>query len=401
MSLLLRNARLIDGDPAVLPRAVDVLVLQGRIASVGSRIAADDLPPGTRVLDLAGRALLPGLIDCHVHLTWAAGPRPVPTFLSDDATTMALRAAANARATVEAGVTTVRDVGGPNGIVFPLRDAIARGILVGPRVVASGAPITTTNGHCHFMGAIADTLPEVEARVREQVAAGADLIKVMATGGNHTPGSSGQITQYRTEALHAAVRLAHEAGLPLTAHILNHEVLHMALDAGVDCIEHGNAIDDAVAARMARLGTWLVPTLCTRYLLAQRRDDPELPPYMAERVRTLRYDRTANVQAVLRHGVRLAAGTDAGTTHVPHGCLATELRLWVEAGMAPRQAIAGATLEAARLLRVDREVGSVEPGKRADLLVVDGDPLTDIRSLERPALVVRDGAVVVDRLQRD
>jgi len=351
-----------------------------RIVAVGpaSTVA---VPPGARVIDLPGATLLPGLIDAHVHLTW------------DDGKSEATREAA--RKTLDAGFTTVRSCGAPEGADLVLRDAIERGEIVGPRVVAAGAPLGFAGGVCAqvFPGSgVFSTAEQASAHVRKLAAAGASWVKICA-GGGVVPGPDDEnAVEVAPETLAAIVAEAHRLGLKVAAHAQGPAAVTAAVRAGVDSIEHGALLDEAAARLMVERGTWLVPTF---YRLRWRREQAaaagapaaalERAAAAAEKVR----DRQRRAIAL---GVPVALGTDA--TVIPYGLDAREVAALVELGMTPLQALQAATTRAAAMLGWSDRVGSLAPGHLADLVAVEGDPLADPAALERVALVVKGGVVV-------
>jgi imidazolonepropionase-like amidohydrolase len=387
---------LIDGDPGGFAGHGGVLIADGRIAASGPDVGTDSVGDVPRV-DVGKRTVLPGLIDCHVHLAWSARAAPVGTLIEERAspTSLALRAGANALAALEQGTTTVRDLGSPNEVIFALRDAVARGVCRGPRVLAAGYVITTPTGHCHYVGRHATDVDSARNAAAQQVEAGADVIKVMTSGGLHTPGSDPAAPQFSVAALRAIADVAHAAGRRVTGHATCDAAIAVALEAGFDSIQHGTNLEAGTAAALARANVGVTPTLDTRYFLDRHIDDPQVPEVIRTRARAGSLSRRGAYQAALEAGVTLTAGTDSGTTFVPHGALATEVRLMYEGGLPVRDAIAAATWTAARELGMAGEIGTLAPGAVADLLVLDGDPLSDIAALEDVAQVIVSGHTIV------
>ena len=350
-----------------------------------------DLP----FVDVGSRSVLPGLIDCHVHLTWSAQASPVATLIAEreSPATLALRAAANAWAALQRGTTTLRDLGSPNEAIFPLRDAIAGGVCRGPRIIAAGYVITTPTGHCHFVGRHATDPASAREAAIEQLSAGADVIKVMTSGGLHTPGSDPTSPQFSLESLREISEAAHAAGRRATGHATCDAAAALATQAGFDSIQHGSVLDPATARAMARGGVVLTATLDTRYFLNMHLDDPAIPEVLRTRAQATA-GRVGGFQAALEAGVTIAAGTDPGTTFVPHGALATEIRLLHEAGLPVRDALAAATWVAAREVGLPGSIGTLAPGAFADLLVLDADPLQHVSALEDVALVIASGVPI-------
>ncbi|MEW5933094.1 MAG: amidohydrolase family protein [Bacillota bacterium] len=394
VGLLIRNALVIDCcSPEAFPG--DVLVEGDRIASVGQGLPPG---PGVRVVDATGCAVLPGLIDCHVHLSLDGGSNPFATLAHEPIEATMARAAGNALRNLMAGVTTVRDCGAPGRVDLVLRDAIARGAAVGPRILASGLCLTITGGHAYQIGREADDVGELVKAVRGEVKAGVDQIKVMATGGVITRGSDPRLPQYAEEELRAVVREAARVGRKVVAHAQAAEGIRACALAGVASIEHGVFLDESTAQLLKERGIYLVPTLTPSYALLDLFGGEGVPAWILARARELRPRHWASAELAVATGAKVAAGTDAGVTLTPHGMLATEVSLLHERGLGRYEAILSATRWAAELLGLADEVGTLEPGKAADLIVVKGNPLEDLGVLRGPLLVMKGGVVYRDGL---
>jgi imidazolonepropionase-like amidohydrolase len=351
-----------------------------RITAIGP-VREVVVPKGATVIDLPKATLLPGLIDAHVHLTW------------DDGKTDATRDAA--RKTLEAGFTTVRSCGAPEGADITLRDAVDRGEIVGPRIIAAGAPLGFEGGVCAqvFPGSgVFKTQDQALAHVRKLAASGASWVK-MCAGGGVVPGPDDEtVVETPPEVMAAVVAEAHKLGLKVAAHAQGPAAIAAATRAGVDSIEHGSLPDEAAAKLMVERGTWLVPTF---YRLRWRREQAA-----AQGVAKDKLDAAAAAEARVRErqrqaikmGVKVALGTDA--TVIPYGLDAREVAALVDLGMTPLQALQAASVGAAAMLGWGDRVGSLRAGHFADLLAVEGDPLADPAALERVVLVVEGGAVV-------
>lgn len=349
---------------------------------------------GERV-DLGDVTLMPGLIDMHVHLTLSASANPVADYLAESDALKLLRGAEHARRALIAGVTTVRECGGQNAHVFALRQASEQRLIAAPRIIAAGGSITTTGGHCWFFGLEADTEEELRRAVRGQIKAGADFIKIMATGGAITPRSNPVLPQYDEQQLQTVVAEAHRAGLRVSAHCHATEGVRHAARAGVTTIEHcsfqtpgGYVYDEAVAREVAAAGCYVCPTLAIGERVSHTLPEDH---HMVQFKRTVGPTRYANFRRLYDLGVPLVSGSDAGVTYTPFEDFAFNLTLLVEqVGLSPHAALATATTHAAAALgRPD--LGSLAAGKSADLIAVRGNPLEDIRALWDIALVVARG----------
>jgi imidazolonepropionase-like amidohydrolase len=385
MALALAGLRLWDGVSDELRPGLGTLYVEGE------RIAGREIKEGQRI-DLHGAVALPGLCDAHVHIALDPARREaVQDASSDPLDAMALRA----RAMLQAGLTTARDLGGPEFGALALRDRIARGEILGPRLICAGQPLTSPKGHCWYWGGEARGADEMRAVVRRQVERGADWIKVMATGGVLTKGTTPAASQFAQEELDAAVAEARAHGRHTAAHCHGTEGISRAARAGVRTIEHcsfanadgfGGAPDADVIADVARSGAWVSPTVNTGFsrFLGKEGEPAKFAPRMTEVYTRLR-----------RAGVPFIASTDAGIPGVAHHRLPEALPIFARlAELRPVETLRTATSEAARALGLERETGRLTPGLSADILVVDGNPLEDLAALLRPILVVARGQVV-------
>jgi imidazolonepropionase-like amidohydrolase len=393
--ILLTADRLLDGMGA-RPLAHGSVLMEGsRIVAVGANIAAGD----AELFEFRGATILPGLIDCHVHLS-DAGLADATVQDRDPPSLRVLRMAGHARRTLEAGFTTVRDVGGRDHLEFGLRRGILEGLSSGPRLVLAGKIVSlTTAGASSWRGMYreANGVWDVTKAVREQVAAGADVIKLMATGavlapGHERPGAR----QLTDDELAAIVGTAHGLGRRVAAHAHGIDGIRAAVAAGVDTIEHGTHLheDRAVAREMRLRGVFLVPTLKALEKMADP-EGPGIPADVLAKARERRADRDASFRMALDEGVPIAMGTDAATPFNRHGENAEELGTMVSLGMTSADAIASATSAAARALGRD-DIGVLRAGALADVAVWEGDPLADISLLTaRPRAVYLGGERVV------
>ena len=393
--MILRGATLIDGSGAPALRDRAVVVDERRIAA----IVPDRGPHDEVVLDLGGLTLLPGLINCHVHLCLSGEADPSRTLTDETYAATVVSAVVRARRTVEAGVTTVRDLGGREYAELAVRDAVRAGVIPGPRVLCAGRAICITGGHgWRLLGRQADGTDDLRRAVREQLRAGADVIKLVATGGVMTPGVDPRAAQLTLDELRAGVDEAHRARRRAAAHAMAEEGIAWCLDAGIDTIEHGVFLTEALATRMATQGTALVPTLVAPHAIVEGGLAAGIPEFAVKKSLALRERHLEAFRLALRAGVAIAAGTDAGTPLNLHGSIVPELALMVGAGMDPLDALRSATSAAARVLGIETETGSVAPGLAADLIAVEGDPASDVKALDAVRLVIADGRTVLNRL---
>lgn len=408
---LVQAGSLLD-RPGQAPRgASSVLIRDGRVVAVrdghvGGE-AFDGVPAEIRIIDLRDRFVLPGLIDSHVHLdSDKAGVEGLlETFTRSDAA-KAYDAAVNASKTLDAGFTTVRNLGEANGVTLALRDAIAAGKVRGPRIVDAGRAISASSGHMDATLGLRDDLHEAldtsnlcngaddcRRAVREQVARGADVIKFASTGGVNSRIGAGLGRQLFDDEAHAIVETAHMYGKKVAAHAHGADGIALALRAGADSIEHGTLMDKDTLALMRRTGAWYVPTLSTVNGYKERlAKNPDAYTGEVRQKIEWRIGITGKaLETAVPAGVKIAFGTDAGVSL--HGRNADEFELMVAHGMTPATAIQAATIHAAELLGLADEVGELSPGKRADLIAVAGDPLKDVTVLKRVDFVMKDGRV--------
>lgn len=367
------------------------------IAPTGSTPKGD----GDKEIDLRGMTVMPGLIDVHTHLTMDTNFDPYHELVTTPVK-QALIGVGNAKTTLEAGFTTVRNVGAAGYSDVALRDEINAGHLEGPHMQVSGPALGITGGHCddnllpfeyHLTAdGVADGVAEVQKRVRQNIKYGADLIKVCATGGVLSKGDDPQASQYTLEELKAIVADAHRLGRKVAAHAHGAQGILWASEAGVDSIEHGSWLDEKGIAEMKKNGTYFVPTA---YLIDWVQQYGNLPAFYAQKMRDVSAVEKANAKRAIAAGVKVALGTDAAV--YPHGLNAHELDVYVnQFGMTPLQAIQTGTLNAADLMGWSDRVGSLEPGKWADLIAVPGDPLKDVRILQSVPFVMKSGIVYKD-----
>jgi len=376
-----------------------IVIDDGKIASVGAS-AETKVPAGATVIELANATVLPGLIDAHTHLT--SDPNFGYEVLGISIPRETLIGAKNARVTLQAGFTTVRNVGAYGYTDVALRDAINAGDVPGPRMLVSGPPLSITGGHCDnnllpfeyhaTSDGVADGIAAVQQKVRQNIKYGSDLIKVCATGGVLSKGDDPQASQFTLEEMKAIVADAHRLGRKVAAHAHGAQGILWASQAGVDSIEHGSYIDDAGIAEMKKNGTYLVPTLYLGDWFLANAEKNHVPDFYLVKAKAVMPIARQNVAHAFAGGIKVAFGTDAAV--YPHGLNAHEFAVMVKLGLTPLQAIQAATVNAADLLGWSGKVGSLEPGAWADIVAVEGDPLKDVTTLERVKFVMKGGEVV-------
>lgn len=388
---LLRGGAIFDGtDGAINTGGHSILIDEGLITWIG---ADADAPAADFVIDASNHTVMPGLINAHVHLA-SSGAADLAAEVRDDSTAMAAyRAAANALVTLSAGITTVKDCGAADNVVIDLGRAIEAGIVPGPRVVAAGRVITMTGGHGHFMGVEADGVDAVRTAVRGQLKQGAGFIKAMATGGVLTAGVKPTQTALLREELATIVEEAHHAGRRVSTHAIGRDGIENAIYAGVDTIEHGFHLDAELFALAIERGTYLVPTLSAVSGIVSQGECGGIPTWIVDKARSEVERSTTMFRAAVEAGMNIAAGTDAGTPFNPHDGLVEEMIQMVEIGLTPSRTLLSATRDGAINAGLSDLTGTLEVGKAADLVVVDGDPLKDITALRRIVLVAKGGVV--------
>ena len=401
----IRAGTLIDGTGAAPVKNAVILVQGDRITAVGTNVP---VPAGATVVDLSGATVLPGFIDAHVHLAFRtigdgdwqhAG-------LTEMSSQLALLGAAHAQQTLEAGFTTVRVVGTAHFGDIALRNAINAGWIPGPRIVAAGISFGIRGGHCdetnglqpdaldHEGGievGVADGIEEVRNAVRYMVKYGADVIKICATGGVLSLTDSAGVQQYTEDEMRAIVETATQLDRRVAAHAHGMAGIKAAVRAGVTSIEHGSILDAEAVALMKQHGTWLVPTLLAGFTVESLATAGRLPAPIAAKALAIAPRMHNSFKLAVDAGVKIALGTDAGV--MKHGTNAREFTLMVRWGMTPMQAIVAGTSNGATLLGLERDVGTVAVGKRADIVAVTGDPLQNIQVLEHVDFVMKDGKV--------
>jgi imidazolonepropionase-like amidohydrolase len=394
---LVRAGHLLDVKTGKLADGETIVVVGDMIQSIAPT-ASVTAQAGDAVIDLGNMTVLPGLIDVHTHLTMNPDFDPFHEVTSTDAKE-AINGVVNARTTLLAGFTSVRNVGAYGFTDVDLRDAVNSGQVPGPHMLVSGPLIGITGGHCdenllpikyHVVGdGVADGIAQVQHMVRQNIKYGADLIKICATGGVLSKGDDPQASQFTLEEMQAIVADAHRLGRKVAAHAHGAQGILWATEAGVDSIEHGSYINDEAIAEMKKRGTYLVPTL---YLEDWMLEKGNLPPFYHQKMIDVSAVAKSNIKHAMQAGVKIALGTDAAV--YPHGLNAHELDVYVnQLGMAPLAALQTATINAADLMGWSAKTGTLEPGKWADIIAVDRNPLDDVRVLQDVKFVMKAGVV--------
>ena len=394
---LIRAGHIVDVRTGSEP-ADQTIIVTGDLITAIAPTASTPKQAGDKEIDLHSMTVLPGLIDVHTHLTMDTNFDPYHE-LSTSVAKSALIGARNAKVTLEAGFTTVRNVGANGYADVDLRDAINEGLVVGPHMQVSGPPLGITGGHCdenllpieyHLQGdGVADGIEAVQHKTRETIKYGADLIKICATGGVLSKGDDPQASQYTLEEMQAIVADAHRLGRKVAAHAHGAQGILWASEAGVDSIEHGSYMNDEDIAMMKKHGTYFVPTA---YLIDWMQENGQLPPFYLQKMKDVSAVEKSNAKKAIAAGIKVALGTDAAV--YPHGLNAHELDVYVnQFGMKPLAALQTGTLNAADLMGWSDKVGSLEAGKWADIIAVSGDPLQDVRILQHVSFVMKAGVV--------
>ncbi len=403
---LIHAGRLLDVDSGQLLEQRTIVVEGDKVSAIeaGFRAPTD----GDEVIDLSTLTVLPGLIDLHTHLTLEASPTAYLDRFQQNAPTVALHSTVYARKTLEAGFTTVRDLGDSFDASIALRNAIDRGWVVGPRIVTAGKSLATTGGHADPTNGLRDDLiphppgpeegvinsaAEAAQAVRARYKSGADCIKITATGGVLSLAASGQNPQFSEDLIEAVVRTAKDYGFHVAAHAHGAEGMNRAIRAGVRTIEHGTFMDDETVRLMKKHGTVYVPTITAGVFVAEMAEvEGFYPEIVRPKARAVGPQIARTFAKAWKAGVKIAFGTDAGV--FPHGQNAREFGLMVEQGMPALEAIRAATIRAAEVIDRQDRLGRLRPGYFADLVAVEGNPLEDVTTLERVKAVVKGGVVV-------
>jgi imidazolonepropionase-like amidohydrolase len=381
MAVIFRNGNVIFGTGKVIEKGA--VVINGNMISFVGPTKKIRPSKKDKVFDVSGKTVLPGLIDAHVHLCLDGSPDPMTSVARNSVPQLTLKAAYYARQTLEAGVTTVRDMGGRDYVDIAIRDGIESGLLQGPRMICSGRLVCMTGGHGWQFGREASGVDGVREAVREQLKMGVNFIKLIATGGVMTKGVDPGATQFTLEELMVGVEEAKKAGRRTATHAQGTEGIKNSLWAGVNSIEHGFFLDDEAIELMLEMKAYLVPTLSAPYQIIRGGIKGGVPRFAVEKSKSVMKSHFQSVRRAYKSKIPIAMGTDAGTPFNCHGENLKEMELLVKAGLTPMEAIVATTQTASEVMGLEKKIGTLEKGKLADLIVVDGDPLDDISLLQK------------------
>ena len=387
MNLVIRNVRLIDGTGADPVPRVSVEAANGAISWIGEETGRPRRRVHQEDVNGEGLTLIPGMMDCHEHFTSDGGPGNMQNLVDDTREVFTLKAVNSCRRALMSGVTSARDVGSRFGINILIAQETAAGTILGPRIIAAGEWLAFPGTWPPGLTPLTETPEELLMAIRRQIDAGAGLVKVAATG---LRPNGEQFGSLGPEALEVAVRASHEAGLKIASHCHGFEGSRQSVEAGVDSIEHGTYMDEETCRLMAEKGTYMVPTLSSSDFQERLGRQSGIPKEQMDDILDRKENSRASFRRAMQAGVKIAAGTDAGAV-ARHGFLAREIELMVDAGMSPKTALECATREAAILIGIQDLVGTIEVGKQADMVLIDGDPHSDPGALRNVWAVYQGG----------
>jgi imidazolonepropionase-like amidohydrolase len=412
-TIVLIGGLLIDGRKKE-PLENSVVLIKDRIILEAGKKEKSRIPENGKVIDVTGKTVMPGMMDLHVHLSHGEHdvmvPRGgLPPNLDQPLPMFGIKGFAYARRSLEMGFTTLRDAGDVGYLSVALREAISNQIVEGPRIVSSGQPLTCTGGHVDYMPlwlrrsdvmiSVSDGVDGVLKAVRQQIKMKTDWVKFFATGGIMDPEDEQELSD---EELKALIDEAHSKGKRVCAHCMHAKGTLAAIKAGVDTVEHGSDLTEEIADLMLKKGTFLIPTLYAPYANVNRGAEFNLPEFYVSKCRPIFEKHVKSFRLALEKGVKMALGTDCGYTPCRHGTNAFELELLVQYGMSPMEAIKAATKNGALALSMEDQLGTIEKGKLADLIVIDGNPLEDIRILQdkrKICFVMKEGVIFSNKIQ--
>lgn len=390
MNVVIQDGMVIDGTGR-LPEKGDLVVMDGKIVEVGPGVGSH-LKGVDKVIEADGKYILPGFINCHVHFSLNASTHPMNDMVKTDSYTLTIQGVLVAEKMLKAGITTVRDMGSKHFEVLSLRDAIRSGLIPGPTIVAPGQALLMTGGH--FSGLHVDGVDACLAGARAQIHAGADFIKVMATGGLGKPDEIPGAQEMTFEELKACFDVAKKAGKISAAHAHGLEGIKDAIRAGVTSVEHGTLLDEEAMEMMMEHGTFLVPTFAAYWVMGEYGKEKGVADYMVQASKWVLEEKMPRFKQAVKKGVRIAFGTDAGSPINPHDNLKMECHCMLAGGMKPMEIILSLTRNAAALLRLENRIGTLESGKRGDIVILKGNPLEDIGEVANVVGVLKNGVPI-------
>lgn len=391
MSTVIKNARIIDGNGNVIENGSIEFDENGIIE------VSDKSLSGQNEIDATGKTVMPGLIDCHVHLGMMDVMNGFAVIEADNETMTAVKSAAQCLDYLKFGITTIRSMGTKFDSDIYLRNLVDAGVAKGPRIIASGQIIAITGGHGHGIALESDTVDQALTAARKQIKKGAQMLKLMATGGVLTQGSEVGAQQLSLEQMKAVVDEARRTGRLTGAHCIGYEGTKAAVMAGVDSIEHGYMVDEPMVQLMKEHDTYLCPTIIASRAIALSDDPHPTAAALRKKIAPIADGHLVALEKAVKGGVKIAAGTDCGTPWNPISRMNDELQYYIEAGMTHMEAIVSATKTAAELLKIDGMIGTLEKGKLADIIIIDGNPLEDTKALVNVERTYRSGKLVYEK----
>lgn len=395
MKIIIKNGKVIDGTCNPPMDKTTIIIEDEEIKEIlqnaggeSAKIHRDDI-----IIDAKNKTIIPGLINAHLHLFLDASNRPLQNLSHEKGSLSLLRSVNRCKMIINQGITAVRDLGAKDYGIISLKEAIDNKIIPGPRIVACGMAIAMTGGHALSIARTADGTDEIRKIVRESLLEGCDFVKVFATGGFGKIGEQLDSYELSTDEIRAAVATAHAAGKRVAAHAYGNKGIWNALLAGVDSIEHATFLDEKTIREIVKKGIFLVPTLSNTYRLINRDKQHNLPDYMVDLAKNVFPEMLDRFKEAYDAGIKLPAGTDGGSWLNPHHDIVTELKLREEAGIPRAELIRMATQIAAECLGLDHEIGSIQTGKKADMVILNADPLKNIENLKEIFCIIKNGEI--------
>ncbi len=393
MKTCFTNVNLIDGTGKEILKGATLTTKNGVIEEIGIGKSCS-CTEECNVVDLENKYVMPGMIDAHVHMFSDSDPDLFGKMVKYNEVDFIIMAIKNLERQLKSGVTFIRDAGGIKHYGIKLKKYLQDGTIKGPDVYCAGKIITMTGGHGHIMGREADGPDEVRKAVREQLKAGADVVKVISSGGVLTPGVDVNAYQFNVDELSAAVEEAHKAGRKVMTHCHSTQGIKNSVLAGIDSIEHTTLLDEEGAGMMAEAGTYMVPTLAAVHFIVVNGEEGGIPKSVVDKAKEVYEQHQESFKYALDYKLNIAMGTDAGTPFNLHGNSAFELFLMTKAGMSPMEAIVTSTKNSSELIGIDKQYGTLEVGKFANLIVLDENPLDNIETIQNPVAVYKKGNLV-------